>query len=43
MDLHGTHIRSWVTKVAKWFQAGEITQQDFVNAIKYTNEMGITK
>jgi sugar lactone lactonase YvrE len=43
MNMHGTHIPSWLKKVAEWAVDGKISQDDFVNAIKYVDENGITK
>src|SRR5437879_141136 len=43
MGIKANHIPSWVTKTAKWVIDGEITEQDFVNAIKYMHASGIIK
>jgi hypothetical protein len=43
IGIKASHIPSWVTKTAKWVTDGEITEQDFVNAIKYMHTSGIIK
>ncbi|OLC94086.1 MAG: hypothetical protein AUI92_01485 [Thaumarchaeota archaeon 13_1_40CM_3_38_6] len=43
MNIQGKHIPSWLKKVAEWVVDGQISQNDFVNAIKYVDENGITK
>jgi hypothetical protein len=43
MGINANHIPSWVTKTAQWVIDGEITEQDFVNAIKYMHTSGIIK
>ena len=43
MNMQGKHIPSWLKKVAEWVVDGQISQNDFVNAIKYVDENGITK
>ncbi|HYL67279.1 MAG TPA: hypothetical protein VEU72_09065 [Nitrosopumilaceae archaeon] len=43
MGIKGSHIPSWITKNAKWVVGGEITEQDFVNAILYMHTSGLIK
>jgi hypothetical protein len=43
MGINANHIPYWVTKTAKWAVDDKITEQDFVNAIKYMHASGIIK
>ena len=43
LSITGNHIPSWLKKVAKWVADGQISEDDFVNAIKYMDENGIVK
>lgn len=41
VGISGEHIPKWYLKTTKWVIDGEISQDEFVNAIKYLNEKGI--
>ena len=43
IGIKANYIPSWVTNTAKWVIDGKITEQDFVNAIKYMHRSGIIK
>jgi len=43
MHMHGTHIPSWSKKMVGWMTHGQISQDDFVNAMKYMDDKGMTK
>lgn len=43
MGIKANHIPFWVTNIAKWEIDGKITEEDFVNAVKYMHTSGIIK
>ncbi|MGI0026741.1 MAG: hypothetical protein ACREAD_02740, partial [Nitrosopumilaceae archaeon] len=43
MGINANHIPSWYMKTSKWVVDGDMTQQEFVNAIQYMYEKGIIK
>jgi len=43
IGIKANYIPSWVTNTANWVIDGKITEQDFVNAIKYMHRSGIIK
>ena len=43
MGVKGDHIPSWVMKLTKHVANGDISEQDFVNSIKYLSSNGIIK
>ncbi len=43
IGIQGQHIPSWVMKTSKWIIDGEMSQQEFVNAIKYLSDKGMIK
>ena len=43
VGIKSDHMPTWVTKITNWATEGEITKQDFANAIKYLYTSGIIK
>jgi hypothetical protein len=43
MNMSGAHIPSWFKKITGWAIDGQISQNDFVNALKFLSEKGIIK
>jgi hypothetical protein len=43
MGLEGNHIPSWVMKTTKWLIDGQMTQQEFIDSIKYLHDNGMIK
>jgi hypothetical protein len=43
MNMSGIHIPSWFKKITEWTIDGQISQNDFVNALKFLSEKGIIK
>lgn len=42
MNMSGTYIPPWFKTIARWALDGKITASDFVNALEYLSQSGIT-
>ena len=43
IGVEAKHIPSWVKKPTRWIVNGDLTTEEFINAIKYLHEKGIIK
>lgn len=42
MNMSGTYIPAWVKTIARWTIGGEVTRDDFLNALEYLSKIGAT-